>query len=390
MPRRPRLTTSLVLGAALVLGITESHEAFAAPPGPDVVAVAVLAVKSDEALDQAEALTAALRTAVQLSKGWSLGEANQSLEFLALKMKCAEPIDAACETRIADVIKADRYLWAVVDFDKTRKSVVGSVNFFVRGKGTSTADVSFSASATKPDKLVTTATDAFAKVTGGAPQGGVQVSTGGIAGQLYVDERPLGAIPPAGATIQLPVGMHTITVKAPGHDDASMRVQVQPLGTVVVGLTLVARSEGPPVDGRMVGGFVSLGLGAGLAGLGTWAAIDVNAVRNDAGFQTYRDQFSQNDDVCAAAQAGTAPLVSKPGAEPPASVVSLCDRASRDEMLQAIAFPLAAVATGLGGYLLGTSSLAKANDEVPDRTSAWTVVPMVGPQRQTLTVRYTF
>jgi hypothetical protein len=184
--------------------------------------------------------------------------------------------------------------------------------------------------------------------------------------------------------------MHTITVKALGHEDASMRVQVQPLGTVDAVLKLVARDDGPPIDGRMVGGFVSLGLGVGLAYLGTWAAIDVNSVRNDAGFQTYRDQYSQNDDVCAAAQAGATPLIPKPGAEPTASVISLCDRAARDEMLQAIAFPLAAVASGLGGYLLGTSRLARSNDDLPDRATAWTVVPLVGPDRQTLTVRYSF
>lgn len=364
--------------------------ALAAPPGPDVVPVAVLAVKSDEALDQAEALTAALKQAVQRAKGWSLGDSSQSLEFLALKMKCANPIDAACESRIADVIKVDRYVWAVVDFDRSKKTVVGTVHFFVRGKGTSKTEVRFASSLTSAKGLESVAASAFAKVSGGAPQGGVKISTGGVAAQLYIDGRPLGAVPPTGTIVQLPVGMHTITVKAPDHEDASARVEVQPLGTVDAVLSPIARDTGGGVEGAMIGGFVGLGVGVGLAAVGTWAAVDVNRVRSNTGYQTYRDQFSQNDDVCASARAGTAPRLPLAGAASAAVVADLCDRAERGEMFQAVAFPLAAVAAGVGGYLLGTSSLARSNDELPNKPSAWTVLPEVGPGRQTLTVRYAF
>jgi enoyl-CoA hydratase/carnithine racemase len=74
---------TLAFAASAISLVTVAPAAHADPAGPDVVPVAVLAVKSDEALDQAEAFTAALRTAVTNSKGWSLGQADQSLEFLA-------------------------------------------------------------------------------------------------------------------------------------------------------------------------------------------------------------------------------------------------------------------------------------------------------------------
>lgn len=378
----------LVFATAALAGVLIAPTGLAAPPGPDVVPVAVLAVKSDEALDQAEAFTAALRTVVTGSRGWSLGEANQSLEFLALKMKCIEPIDAACETRIADVIKADRFVWSSIEFDAAKTGVVGTLNFFVRGKGTSTTEVRFSSSSTDASRLQDTAVALFEKVSGGAPQGGIKVSTGGIAGQLYVDDKPLGAIAAAGAVYQLPVGVHTVTIKAPGYADATSQIHVEPLGTVDAVFVMTAEEKRSPIDGRMLGGFAALGAGLALSGLGVWAAVDVNGVRGDQGYQAYRDQFTALDNVCEAAHSNQSPHLVNPAASDAATVAGLCDQASRGEMIQAIAFPVAAIAAGIGGYLLGTSSLAKGSDAtVP---SAWTVVPQVGVAVQSLSIRYAF
>ncbi|MBM4358443.1 MAG: PEGA domain-containing protein [Deltaproteobacteria bacterium] len=386
MTRRVRLLPAL---AAIALS-SVAGRAHAAPPGPDVLPVSVLAVKSDEALDQAEAFTAALRDAVTRSTGWSLGEANQAVEFLALKMKCGQTIDAACETRIADVTKTDRFLWAAIDFDKSKKDVSGTLSFFVRGKGTNKVDVEFAASITDPKKLAALADSLFNKVTGGAPQGGVTVTTGGVAGQLFVDGKPMGALPASGGTYQLPVGSHTITVKAPGHLDATTTVQVQPLASVDTVLSMTEDGGGPDVDGRMVGGIVAMGLGVGSAAFGAWAAVDVNKLRNDPGYQGFRDQYSTNDDVCEAARSGQPPRLTNPAATTAGQIVKICDRAQRDEMFQAIAFPVAAVAAGIGGYLLGTSRLAKGSDEAASKPSAWLIIPELGPGRQSVTVRYSF
>lgn len=383
MSRRGWLLPALV--PALV-----ATTAQAAPPGPGALPVAVLAVKSDEALDQAEAFTAALREAVVRSAGWSLGEANQSVEFLALKMKCGDSIDAACETRIAEVIKSDRYLWSSIEFDSSKKRVQGSLNFFVRGKGTDRVDVDFPAKLTTAKKLESVAASLFEQVSGGAPQGGVSITTGGIPGQLFIDGKPIGSIPESGGTYQLPVGSHTITVKASGYLDATTTIDVQPLGTVDAQLSLPPDGGSIDVDGRMVGGFVALGLGIGGAAFGTWAAVDVNKLREDPGYQGFRDQYSANDDVCEAARNGQAPLVTNLAATTAPQVVKMCERAARDELFQAIAFPVAAVAAGIGGYLLGTSRLAASSDDTPKKSSAWLVIPELGPDRQTVTLRYSF
>lgn len=364
----------------------------AAPAGNDALPIAVLGVKSDDALDQAEALTQAIRTAVMHSQGWSLGEANQALEFLAVKMKCGEPIDAACEARIADVIKADRFLWSVIKFsDSSNKNVVGTLNLFVRGKGTSSTEIRFAATMADPAELAGVAQKALDKVTGGPPQGGIKVATGGVAGQLYIDEKPIGALPAEGGTYQVPAGDHGVTVKAQGFQDASTTVHVQPLATVDALLTMVPVAKEAPVDGRMVGGFVSLGVGVALGGVGLWAALDVNSIRNNDGYKGYRSQLSQSQNACAVAQNGglagngiKAPL----GTASDQEVSDLCKRANRDELIEAVTFPLAAVAAGVGGYLLGTSSLGKS--KAGDKPSAWMIEPVLGPHQQSLSFRYRF
>jgi hypothetical protein len=385
-----------LLTAALTVGpfvVGSGASALAAPPGPDALPVSVLAVKSDDALDQAEALTQALRKAVRDSAGWALGEATQPLEFLMVKMNCPEPMDAACEARIADVIKADRYLWCVIKFeDKKQQSVVGSLNFWVRGKGTTSHELRYSANLTDPadDSLLQLATTAVETVTGGAPKGGLRVSTGGIAGQLFIDDNPMGALPAEGAEYQLPAGEHRIVVKAPGYADAETKVVVRPATTVDATLTLTEKAAEEPVDVRMIGGFVALGVGVAAGAVGLWAALDVNSTTNDELWKDFREQIGSARNACdVAANRENTDTGKQYSDEQYAEIADKCDGASTREIVQVVMFPLAAVAAGVGAYLLGTSSLA-TGDEGEEEVEAWTIQPVLMPDVQGLFVTRTF
>lgn len=382
-----------LLGCALAVLLSVTTAAHADPPGPDALPITVVAVKSDDALDQAEALTGALRKAVRDAKGWSLGEGKtQSLEFLILQMKCPEPIDAICEARIADVIEADRYLWSVIQM--SGDFITGTLNLWVRGKGTSRAPLKYSANLTDPtdDALVRVARQAVEDVTGGPPKGSVRVSTGGVAGQLYVDDEPLGALDAEGGTFQLPAGKHRIVVKAPGHADAETTVEVRPATTVDAQLTLIEVGEESSVDGRMIGGFAALGAGVAAGAVGLWAALEVNSLRDDPGFDRYRANFSETEDVCAKADEGVQ-FPQDLGAMSATEASDACSKASSMEIVQAVMFPLAAVAAGVGGYLLGTSSLAGGSDDggdEPSDSAGLYLRPSVGPQLQRVQVIYRF
>lgn len=382
----------LILLATLVAA-TVVLPAFAAPPGPDALPVHVVAVKSDDALDQAEALTVALKKAVRDSKGWSLGDSEQSLEFLALKMDCTEPIDAACEARIAEVLKADRYLWAVIAFDKADKGkVTGTLNFYVRGKGTSRAPLSYSANLTDPnaDGLIQVTESAVSQVTGGAPTGSLEVKTGGVAGQIFIDDQPMGALPADGASYQLPSGDHRVVVKAPGYEDAEGTTTVKPATTVQLSLSLVALPEEAPLDGRLYGGIAALAIGVGAGAVGLWSSLEVNSIDSDAQWTEFLGTVPDDGgaNACQRARDGI-PGVDY-GAQFANNIDDLrgkCDDADTFEVLQAVMYPVAGVAAGVGVYLIMTSDLL-AGDGGAD--TAVKVVPLVTPEVQAITVSYAF
>jgi hypothetical protein len=396
----------IMLLALLAVAAGQIPTAQAADAGADALPVHVVAVKTLEALDQATALTAALKKAVRSSDGWSLADSSQALEFLAIQMKCSEPIDAACEARIADHLKADRYLWAVLDIDEGDKTFVsGKLNFFVRGKGTNTVDMRYSANLTdsNDDSIIQLAKSMLDQVTGGAPQGTLKISSGGVAGQLFVDGEPLGALAADGGSFSLPSGAHEIVVKAPGYADAQASVNIKPATTVETSVTMVEDEAPAPIDWRMVSGFGLVGVGVATGAVGLWSALEVNSIRNDPVYQRFQSATIEGEfNTCSAADLGpdgpsqnaynTGQISGQPVTTPgDADVVSgLCNDAKSFEILQAVMFPVAAVSAGVGVYLLGTSSLFGGDGEGPDEATAWQIKPIMRPGLGAMSVSYQF
>src|SRR5678815_1651458 len=102
--RKP--VSRVLLGGGLV---SFGSAARAEPPGPGVLPVDVIAIHSDEVDEQAEALTATIRSRVRALRGFSLHESDYALEVLTLGLKCGEVPDDPCQAKIADQIRADRY-----------------------------------------------------------------------------------------------------------------------------------------------------------------------------------------------------------------------------------------------------------------------------------------
>src|SRR5207237_1908433 len=94
-------SSRVLLGGAVLLSAISVR---AEPPGPGVLPVQVIAIQTDEAEDQAEALTAAIRSRVRALRGYSLYESDFALEVLTLSLKCGEVPDEPCQTKIADQI----------------------------------------------------------------------------------------------------------------------------------------------------------------------------------------------------------------------------------------------------------------------------------------------
>lgn len=372
--RAPRIGLALTAFAALAAG---SATAIAAEPGPDTLPISVIAIQTDVADDQAEALTKALRNAVRAMPGWSLGEGDFSLEVLTLSLKCAEPPDASCQSRIADQIKSDRYVWGTIQ--KKGANVHGTLNFWVRGKGTSKVPVDYTANLTESsdETLKTIAAQAINELTGGPPKGGIHIKAGDLQGQVFVDGQPLGALKSGDGSFMIPSGSHKITVKAPGYADAESQVVVKPTGAPTeVTLVPIQNEAKTAVNWRKVGGFTSLGVGVAAGVVGLIGALQVSSSANNEDYLKYANN-TVTDNICISAATA--------GDHPDSTVDSLCGKAKTGELLQAIMFPVAAVAGGLGIYLIATSASAPKGPQ-----TGFKFDPKVGLDGGKLDVTYTW
>lgn len=360
--RRTRLGFAIGLFAWVLGG--QAAFAHADELGPGALPIEVLTVMADDgADDQAEALTKALRHAIKEAPGWSAGTGDNSLEVLSIQMKCpmlpALP-DASCESRIADQIKVDRFMWAVLK--KQGNSVVGELHLWVRGQGESKVDLNYSANLTEAsdEALRTIARASVQKLTGGPPKGSVHIKAGTVGGQVFIDGQPVGALVAGQATFPLASGAHSVVVKAPGYADAVAQLVVKPNASTDVAMTLLAVEAKAPLNYRRIGGFAAIGAGVTFGVVGLVSTLQVNGVRNDQRFITYANQYVASTDVCEAANNKQGPSAAKgeralAGAATFEEAASLCSKASTFQALQFVFYGLAAVSAGTGAYLVATS-----------------------------------
>jgi hypothetical protein len=169
MPRSIALVVGLFVAFTSILA---AGPARADPPSASTVPVYVLALWTEDADDQADALTRALRWRVQQAPGWSLVETSQSLETLAIALKCPPNPDAPCLQRVGDQLKADHYVWGTME---RRRGAPGQVSvelhLWTRGQPGVVTHASFSDSLKDAgdEALRTVATRLFGQLTG-SPQ----------------------------------------------------------------------------------------------------------------------------------------------------------------------------------------------------------------------------
>ncbi len=362
------------------------------PSGPNALPIHVVSVRTDDSDDQAEALTAALKSEVRKLKGWSLGDGDFSLEVLSLALRCPNPPDAACEMRIADQIKATRFIWGGLKRAPGHR-VAGTLHLWSRDQGQTKTDVSFADNITEAsdDSLHKIVQEGLQALTGGPPKGSVKIAAGDVNGQVFVDGEPSGAIHDGQATIFVPVGSHKIEVRAPGYAATSGDVSVRPNASV--GLTLnpmteeAARKASTPPNWHKIGGYTSLVVGGGLLAAGVYSSLKVRSISNDTGMAAYRD--SVPGDVCQNAANGVESTKREDAARSH-DVDQMCSSARTYTPLQYVFYGLGAVLAGTGVYLLLTDK--KGDEGTAASTGRIQVVPsgMPGRGHAGLDIRLTF
>jgi hypothetical protein len=347
------------------------------------LSISVLSVQTDDAFDQADALTKALRTAVRDAEGWSLDEADHSLEVIALSLQCDLPPDSRCQTRIADKIGVDRFVWATAKLEGDQ--VVGALHMWRRGQGTASTDLRYSSNLTEAvdSALQEVAKTALDQVTGGPPTGKLQIRVGTLPGEVFVDGQSVGALNAGQGLFRLPAGPHEIVVRSEGYTDVRGSIVIKPNETERLVLTPEPVEAESDTDWGKIGGFIGVGMGVAFGTVGLVSSLKVNGARTDNEFEEYRRRFPESEDVCESAEASPA----QTGQD--LYVVDLCNQAATFEIMQAVFYPLAAISGGVGLYLLATSDWG---DDASEEQAGGhlRIDPRVGPQGGGVSATYTW
>ncbi|MCC6903098.1 MAG: PEGA domain-containing protein [Polyangiaceae bacterium] len=336
--------------------------------------VQVLAIGSDDAFEQAQALTIALKRAITRADGWALAKGDFSLEVMTAALGCPIPPDAGCQKKISEKVGSNRYIWGTLA-KSGRKEVVAVLRLWENGEQKKDVQIKYASNLTDPsdDSLMGIASDAFGKLTGEA-SGVVVVSAGNVSGKVFVDGREAGTVTDGRTELTLPSGEHKIVVKAEGFNDAVGTVTVRAGSSAEVTLNPTPAAAGKPGNGDPTGdagtggtskilGYIGVGVGGALMLTGGYFGIQTLGQIKDSAYEDYRKNVvPDGEDTCKYAEAK--------GEE---KVVDVCDRNKRDKTLFWVLTPVGAVLAGVGAYLLVSGGDEKAKSAKPAR-----VQPMLG------------
>jgi hypothetical protein len=283
--------------------------AFAEAPGPRTPAVHVLGIDSDDAEDQADAMTGALRSRIRSAPGWSLQETQHALGMLTAALRCPPKPDAACLQRIGDQLHTDRFVWGVMSKGPANQ-VTAEIHLWARGKPDSSTRETYSDNLRdqNDETLRRMAARILDKISGSVTTGTVTVRASEAEGEtLWINGQKYRALEHGGATIELVPGKYDVEVRAPGYANAKQDgVQVSAGLDTTVSLKLetappapVAAStpsnNGPKV--RKIIGWSLVGLGVVAGVVAVVEGVQFVGAKND--LDAARKQVPSNiSDVC--------------------------------------------------------------------------------------------
>ncbi|MDP9151233.1 MAG: hypothetical protein M3O36_15005 [Myxococcota bacterium] len=267
MIRVTRLDAALI---AVCLSLFAPRLAGAEAPSATANPIYVLSIWTDDADDQADALTQALRSRVRVAQGWYLLETNQSFETLAIALKCPSKPDAACLQRIGDHLHADHYLWGTLARKRASGAVGAELHYWHRAKGGSDAAETYSDNLkdANDESLRAIAGSAFAKLTGAGAATFV-VHAGAAGGVVVVDGKEAAQLEGGVARVDVSAGSHRVAVRIPGFETPIQSASAAPGAEQNVAFPLppppereVPERAGKPFPVRQVAAYAALAAGA--------------------------------------------------------------------------------------------------------------------------------
>jgi len=256
-------------------------------PGAHTVPVAVLAFDSEDSEEQADAITGAVRSRIRAAQGWSLIETTQSLGMLTAAMKCPSRPPPDCQQKIAEQIKAERYIWGFVAKGPVQGQVTAEIHLYQKGKADTVLKESYA------DNLKDSNDDTLRKIAtriverlGGTAVGVIVVRAGDLTGEVVVDGDKHVPLDKGTARIELAAGGHSIEVAPTSGEAIKRNVLVAAGRETVVEFTAQQGATEPPSEGskiktRKIIGGASMGVGAILGGIAVYELIHWFGLQSD-------------------------------------------------------------------------------------------------------------
>lgn len=358
----------------------------AAPATDGELPVAVLTIQTLDAFEQADALTSALKTAVEQADGWSyqnLGK-DQALLFLISSLGCNDPPDEACEQKIGDELKVDRFVWGTLAKENTE--IVGQLHLWTRGTGRKTVQFRFAVGVVVPgdSDFIRLVQEKFEEIAGPPPSAKLTIKAGTVSGTVMVDGKEAGKIVGGTATIDVPKGSHRIVIVADGYEDMETTVDMKAREERSITLMPVQKSGG--VDVQKVLGFTAIGLGVAAAGVATYAGVRVLQINSDLEplrlntegqyFFTPKEGDTEFDG-CDPGDGSYPHLEPNDPSETRDGWIDLCKEGKTMQTLTLAMWPVAGALAGTGIILLATADWSGSGKE--QARLPWILVPNFGP-----------
>lgn len=339
---------------AAILGVAALAALLAPAAASAQTTVVVLGIRSLEGDDEfARNLTGALRHAASQVEGWTVSEREVTLAQMALAHGCDEP-NPTCMTDIADSLEVDRVLYGEVRRTSAGAEYDFSMNLHLFNGESNEIERSIAETIPRIQQDIDDLRDPvrrFVSALSGAPRRGTLVVTTNVPGaEVFVDDASVGVADADGRLLvsDVAAGTRHVRVVAAGHTSFRSTVSVEAYGEATFEAELQAGAGGGggvPV-GAVVGGAL-LVVGVVAAALWVWSMTEVNAINNDAYFIERRDDHTPtNVHICDYNQGPPGGLPSD------ARIADLCNTGRTHEVLQFVFLGTAAVAAGVGAYLL--------------------------------------
>ena len=375
-----RFVLLLVLGVVALPRLARADQ-----PGAHTVPVAVLAFDSEDSEEQADAITGAVRSRIRAAQGWSLIETTQSLGMLTAALKCPTRPPPECQQKIAEQIKAERYIWGIVAKGPQAGQVTAEIHLYQKGKPDTVLRESYA------DNLKDSNDDTLRKIAtrivdrlGGTAVGVVIVHATEQTGDVVVDGDKRVPLEKGSARIELAAGGHSIEVAGAAGEPLKRNVLVTAGRETVVELTAPPPVVEPPTEAtksktRKIIGGVTMGAGVVLGAIAVYELVHYLGLQSDG--KAYAATIPKDPQGRACRDTGDLQCVTY-------------DQDSKTASTLAWVLGGAGVAAiGVGAYLFfsdpGSSEPNKTAGTTPAKPTA-RIVPTAGPGSAGMTVLGTF